>query len=129
MSDTIDPKTGKAHREFFAIDLGGVWTPIAPGIEVLHLAGHLDEAAGTGNLNRLVRWAPHARIDAVKVHEFYKEVLVVSGTLRVASQDDPGRIDDFPALSFACRPPGAKHGPFEAGPDGCLLFETMYYVD
>lgn len=128
MSGAIDPKTGKEHREFFIINQAEGWVETAPGIAVKHLAGSLDEAAGRGHLNRVVRWAPHARLDAVVVHPFYEEVFIASGSLHVVSQDDPGRSDEFPAYSFACRPPGAKHGPFWAGPEGCVLFETQFFA-
>lgn len=128
MALTRDAKTGKEHREFFEIDDKDGWSEVAPGILAKVLAGSIDEARGTGHLNRLVRWAPHARIDAVRVHDFYEEVLVVRGSLIVASQDPPHREETFPALSFACRPPGAKHGPFRAGPEGCVLFETQFYL-
>jgi hypothetical protein len=125
--DQRDPRTGKEHREFFNIDLSSGWETIAPGIEAKTLAGSLDEPAGKGHLNRLARWAPNAEIDAVRVHEFYEEVLVVEGTLLVASQEPPHRFEAFRAPAFACRPPHAKHGPFKAGPEGCLLLETSFF--
>ncbi len=64
----------------------------------------------------------------MKVHDFHEEVLIIEGALRVASQAPPHEVETFPALSFACRPPGAPHGPFEAGPDGCLALETVFYL-
>jgi hypothetical protein len=78
-------------------------------------------------LARLARWAPGARIDAVRVHDFHEEVVIIEGSLNVASQLPPHDVETFRALSFACRPPGARHGPFEAGPDGCLALETFFY--
>jgi hypothetical protein len=92
------------------------------------LAGGLDETNKRGFLNRLVRWAPGAAIDAVIVHEFYEEVFVVSGELFVAIEEDRTRFESFPAPSFACRPPGAPHGPFRAGSEGCVLFENQFYL-
>ena len=109
--DQRDPRTGKEHREFFNIDLSSGWETIAPGIEAKTLAGSLDEAAGKGHLNRLARWAPNAEIDAVRAHEFYEEGVVIRGTLLVASQQPPHRLEAFHAPAFACRPPHAKHGP------------------
>ncbi|WP_332119397.1 cupin domain-containing protein [Azorhizobium caulinodans] len=128
MAFPIDPGTGKEHREFFEIDEVDGWVEVAPGIEAKVLAGSIDEAARKGHLNRLVRWAPHARIDEVKVHDFYEEVFVARGSLIVAAQTPPHMPETFNAPSFACRPPGALHGPFQAGPDGCLLFETQFYL-
>src|SRR5882757_5037402 len=95
--DQRDPRTGKEHREFFNIDLSSGWETIAPGIEAKTLAGSLDEAAGKGHLNRLARWAPNAEIDAVREHAFYEEVVVVEGTLLVASQEPPHRFEAFHA--------------------------------
>lgn len=123
-----DPRTGKEHREFFEIDETSGWHELSPGIVAKVLAGSFDESRRIGWLNRVVRWAPHARIDAVREHNFYEEVLVIRGTLNVNSQTPPHRSESFGALSFACRPPGAKHGPFEAGPEGCVLFETLFYL-
>jgi hypothetical protein len=123
----MDEKTGKPHLEFFRVDEAG-WVEIAPGVRQRILAGGLDEANKRGFLNRLVRWAPGATIDSVIVHEFYEEVLVVSGELLVGAGDDRTRFESFPAPSFACRPPGARHGPFRAGPEGCLLFENQFFL-
>ena len=123
----LDPKTGKPHLEFFRVGEDG-WSEIAPGVHQKILAGGLDQTNRRGFLNRLVRWAPGATIDSLVVHEFYEEVLVVSGELLVARQDDRTRFERFPAPSFACRPPGAPHGPFRAGPEGCVLFENQFYL-
>lgn len=122
-----DAKVGKEHREFFTIDMASGWETVAPGIEAKVLAGAIDEAAKKGHLNRIVRWAPHAAIDAIRVHDFYEEVFVAAGTLLVATPEDCARFEAFAAPAFACRPPHAKHGPFKAGPEGCLLFETQFY--
>ena len=123
----LDAKTGKPHLEFFQVGEDD-WLEIAPGVSQKILAGGLDEANKRGFLNRLVRWAPAAAINAVIVHEFYEEVLVVSGELLVGAEDDRTRFQSFPAPSFACRPPGAPHGPFRAGPQGCVLFENQFYL-
>jgi hypothetical protein len=123
----IDPNTGKPHLEFFRVDEGG-WIEIAPGVKQKILAGGLDEANKRGFLNRLVRWAPDALLDEVKVHDFYEEVLVVSGEFLVGAEGDRTQFESFPAPSFACRPPGAPHGPFRAGPEGCVLFENQFYL-
>jgi ChrR Cupin-like domain len=123
-----DPKTGKEHLEFFNVDMNAGWVETSPGVEAKTLAGFLDETAGKGHLNRLSRWAPNAELDAVREHDFYEEVLVMKGLFYVASQQNPGVWEEFHAPTFACRPPHAKHGPFKAGPEGCLLFETMYFA-
>ncbi len=117
----------KEHREFFAVSEDG-WQQVAPGIEVKVLAGAFDEARRIGHQNRIARWAPNARLDEVKVHDYFEEVFIASGSLLVTSQANPSIVEAFPAFSFACRPPGAKHGPFQAGPDGCVMFETVFFA-
>jgi hypothetical protein len=92
-----DAKTGKEHREFFTIDMASGWETVAPGIEAKVLAGAIDEAAKKGHLNRIVRWAPHAAIDAIRVHDFYEEVFVAAGTLLVATPEDCARFEAFAA--------------------------------
>ncbi len=126
----VDPKTRKAHVEFFRVDFAEGFAPMpgAPGLQVRILAGTLDEVAKRGGISRLVRWAPGAHLDEVKVHDFYEEVLVAAGTFLVADPGDRTRFVAFPSPSFATRPPGVPHGPFKAGPEGCLLFETQYYL-
>jgi hypothetical protein len=34
--------------------------------------------------------------------------------------------ESFKSQTYACRPPGAFHGPFSSQ-QGCTLFETHYY--
>jgi hypothetical protein len=121
------PQLRKEHLEFFKIDMTSGWVEIAPGIHAKTVAGSTDDESRQGHMNRLVRWAPHAKIDAIRSHEFYEEVFVLDGSLWVASQDDPEAFTAFDAYSFACRPPNAKHGPFKAGETGCVLFETQFY--
>src|SRR5260370_41504484 len=88
-----DAKTGKEHKEFFNIDMSSGWETIAPGIEAKVLAGSLDQTIRKGHLNRIVRWAPHAEIAAIREHDFYEEVFVASAVLLVASQDEPPHLD------------------------------------
>jgi hypothetical protein len=50
----------------------------------------------------------------------------MSGDL-VVGNDAQGRGGTkFAPNTYACRPPGAKHGPFRSD-TGCLLFEIHYY--
>ena len=126
MDDTAKPFE-KEHREFFAIDEAG-WDEVAPGIRGKALAGRMDEAAGVGHQNRIARWEPNAVLNEVKVHPYHEEVFIAAGSLLVASEENPTEFETFPAFSFACRPPGAKHGPFKAGPEGCVMFETIFFA-
>jgi hypothetical protein len=126
----------KPHREFFriALDASGPdatgWRPVAGSdglIEELILADDLDEAGRRGSRTRLARWRPGARVPRPVVHDFHEEVFVVRGDL-VVGCDAQGRGGErFDAPTFACRPPGAVHGPF-ATSAGCVLLEFQYYA-
>lgn len=51
------------------------------GIPQRILADALDESAKRGHRTRLVRFAPGAKTNEPFVHDYWEEVLVVSGTL------------------------------------------------
>lgn len=126
-----DPGFGafaKRHREFFdALDETG-WTPVAgyAGVEEKILSGRLDQAAGTGAVTRLARWAAGATVDHPVRHDWCEEVFIVSGSLSIGTPDAKQDAVVLPAGTYACRPADVVHGPFfsEAG---CLLIEFMYY--
>jgi hypothetical protein len=61
------------------------------------------------------------------VHEYWEEVFLVSGDLTVGNDEHGNGGKSFAPLTYACRPPGAPHGPFKSV-GGCLLFEIHYYV-
>jgi hypothetical protein len=101
------------------------WTPVAgspsagaggPGIE----EKILSRDASTGDVTRLLRFAPGVRTAETIAHDFWEEVLIVEGSL-----EDLGLRRTFSAGMYACRPPGMRHGPY-ASPGGALLFETRY---
>jgi hypothetical protein len=87
-----------------------------PGIE----EKILTRDPATGDLTRLLRFAPGVRTSETIAHDFWEEVFIVEGSLMDLAL---GRT--FTAGMYACRPPGMKHGPY-ASPDGALLFETRY---
>ncbi len=75
-----------------------------------------------------MRFAPGVFTTAPFVHDHWEEVYLVSGDLTVGN-DAAGRGgESFPAGTYACRPPGAVHGPFKSE-GGCLLYEIHYYAD
>jgi len=119
----------KPHLEFHAVDPGGEgWhSPpgYPPGIEQKILAGGLDEAAMTGSRTRLVRFSPGAFTTTPFVHDYWEEVFLVSGDL-VVGDAAAGATETFGPNTHACRPPGARHGPFRSD-TGCLLLEFHYY--
>ena len=121
----------KPHLEFQRVDMSSGWQcpPGYPdGIEQKILAGALDEERHTGSRTRLLRFEPGVYTTAPFVHDYWEEVYLVEGDL-VVGNDAQGRGgESFAAGTYACRPPGAAHGPFKSE-GGCLLYEIHYYAD
>src|SRR6218665_2990413 len=113
----------KLHREFFAIDRAdAAWTPVpssAGHIEEIVLADNFDPATGTGSRTRLARWSAGALIARPVVHDFHEEVFIVEGDLVVGCDAEGEGGEAFGPYPFACRPPGAVHGPFVSR-TGCV---------
>jgi hypothetical protein len=121
---------GKPHLEFHRIDRSAGWErPVGypPGIEQKILAGALDETRGTGNRTRLLRFAPGVFTTAPFVHDYWEEVYLLEGDLTVGNDAAGNGGESFPPGTYACRPPGAAHGPFKST-GGCLLLEIHYYA-
>ncbi len=119
----------KDHREFHAVDLAGNWEvpPGYPaGIEQKILAGALDERDRRGTRTRLLRFAPGVFTTEPFVHEYWEEVFLVSGDLTVGNDSEGNGGEPFQPYTYACRPPGAAHGPFKSE-SGCLLLEIHYF--
>lgn len=74
----------------------------------------------TGNLTRLVRFAPGVKIPNVQNHDFCEEVYIMEGYMI-----DTGKKIVAPQGYYACRPVGMIHGPYDI-PVSCLCFETRY---
>ena len=119
----------KDHREFHTLDMGAGWQ-IPPGypegIQQKILSGSLDEAAKRGSRTRLLRFAPGVFTTAPFVHDYWEEVYLVSGDLIVGNDAKGDGGTAFPPNTYACRPPGAYHGPFKSK-TGCLLLEVHYF--
>jgi hypothetical protein len=119
----------KQHDEFYAVDLDSGWaTPpgYPDGIQQKILAGGLDEDARRGTRTRLLRFAPGVFTTEPFVHEYWEEVYLVSGDLTVGNDANGNGGERFAPNTYACRPPGAFHGPFRSD-EGCLLLEIHYY--
>jgi hypothetical protein len=120
----------KEHKEFYAVDLAGGWeTPpgYPAGIEQKILAGGLDEVNRIGNRTRLLRFAPGAYTTKPFVHDYWEEVYLLQGDLIVGNDARGEGGEPFSPHTYACRPPGAVHGPFKSR-DGCLLLEVHWYA-
>ncbi|MGI4779168.1 MAG: cupin [Janthinobacterium lividum] len=123
----------KLHREFFAIQPdfdSTAWSPVSASaglIEEILLADNLDGAARTGSRTRLARWSAGALIDRSVVHDFHEEVFIVESDLAVGCDAQGEGGESFGPYTFACRPPGAMHGPFVSR-TGCTLLQFQYYA-
>jgi hypothetical protein len=119
----------KEHKEFHALDLDEGWEVPAgypTGIEQKILAGSLDEENKRGSRSRLLRFQPGVYTTKPFVHEYWEEVFLVSGDLTVGNDENGRGGTAFQPNTYACRPPGAPHGPFKSE-GGCLLFEIHYF--
>lgn len=120
----------KPHIEFTPVDLASDWEVLPgypAGIEQKVLSGTLDEADRKGARTRLLRFAPGVHTTAPFVHEYWEEVFLVSGDLTVGNDAEGRGGVRFEPHTYACRPPGALHGPFRSE-GGCLLLEMHYFA-
>jgi hypothetical protein len=121
----------KSHLEFLSLEMESGWeTPpgYPDGIEQKIISGRLDEDKKCGIRSRLLRFKPGAHSTVTFVHEYWEEVILMSGDLIVGSTNDDAGTKTFAPYTYACRPPGIHHGPFKSE-GGCLLFEIHYYED
>ena len=119
----------KAHDEFYTLDLNTGWeTPAGypAGIQQKIIAGGLDEKNKRGTRTRLLRFAPGVYTTEPFVHEYWEEVFLVQGDLTVGNDANGEGGTSYAPFTYACRPPGAYHGPFKSE-QGCILLEIHYY--
>ena len=122
---------GKPHLEFFPLDMDDGWeTPegYPDGITQKVLVTDLDEDGKSASRSRFLRFVPGEYTTVPFVHDHWEEVFLVEGDLIVGNDENGEGGEKFTAPTFACRPPGAAHGPFKSD-GGCLLFELHYYQD
>ena len=119
----------KIHDEFHALDMNEGWDAIPgypPGITEKILSGSLDEAGKRGSRTRLLRFEPGVHTTRPFVHEYWEEVFLFKGDLTVGNDANGNGGVPFKPNTYACRPPGAAHGPFRSE-GGCILLEMHYY--
>ena len=119
----------KPHLEFHPVDMAGGWeTPpgYPAGIQQKILSGALDEENKRGSRSRLLRFQPGEFTTKPFVHDYWEEVFLVSGDLTVGNDEAGQGGESFKPFTYACRPPGAFHGPFKSE-TGCILFELHYF--
>lgn len=120
----------KPHLEFHSLDLAEGWeTPpgYPSGIKQKILAGALDETGKAGNRTRLLSFEPGVYTTVPFVHEYWEEVYLLSGDLIVGNDKDGNAGEKYTGPTYACRPPGAYHGPFKSD-TGCMLLEIHYFA-
>jgi hypothetical protein len=119
----------KPHMEFFQLNMEEGWASppgYPPHIQQKILASDINEQAKTGSRTRLLRFAPGGYTTAPFVHDHWEEVYLLKGDLTVGSDANGNGGEPFLAPTYACRPPGAVHGPFKSN-TGCMLYEIHYY--
>lgn len=119
----------KVLDEFHTPDLSVGWSVpegYPEGIKQKILAGSLDEEAGTGHRTRLLKIEAGVFTVDPFVHEYWEEVFLLEGDLIVGNDENGDGGEKFPPNTYACRPPGAPHGPFKSE-GGCMLFEMHYF--
>jgi hypothetical protein len=111
----------KPEREFFPVDDVG-WTPAQGGLVPGLFERILATDPNSGVASRMLRFDPgtDTSVAGPLVHDFWEEVYIVEGALH-----DLTLNQTFRAGTYACRPPGMRHGPWIAV-DGCLTFEVRY---
>ena len=124
-------KTLKEHKEFYKLNLDEDWEVpegYPSGIKQKIISGFLDEKNKIGKRTRLLKILPGTYTTEPFVHDFWEEVFLFSGDLRVGNNFDGIGGEKFTPLTYAVRPPGAYHGPF-ASDGGCIVLEIHYYSD
>ena len=119
----------KEHLEFVVPDMDAGWeTPpgYPAGIKQKILAGALDEQGKSGSRTRLLHFDPGVFTTVPFVHEHWEEVYVLRGDLWVGNDENGKGGRKCEANTYACRPPGAYHGPFRSE-GGCMLLEIHFY--
>lgn len=119
----------KLHDEFKTLDMEAGWEvpPGYPqGIKQKILSGALDEEGRKGSRTRLLKFDPGVYTTDPFVHTYWEEVFLVSGDLTVGNDRNGEGGESFKPFTYACRPPGAYHGPFKSE-KGCLLLEVHYF--
>ena len=119
----------RKHMEFHPIDTESGFENVAgypDGITQKIISGHLDEDNRTGGRTRLLRFQPGTYTTEPFVHDYWEEVYQLSGDLIVGNDANGEGGEKFGPNTYACRPPGAWHGPFKSE-TGCMLLESHYY--
>ncbi len=119
----------KEHKEFYELDMDSGWetpTGYPEGIKQKIISGVLDEKNKTGSRTRVLTIAPGCFTTEPFVHDYWEEVFIYKGDLRVGNDKNGKGGETFKAPTYAVRPPGSWHGPV-ASDGGCTVLEIHYY--
>ena len=109
----------KPHLEFHRLDLDHGWaTPegYPSGIQQKILASDIDERRKTGSCSRLLRFDPGVYTTApFRPRPLGVKSTCCRGDLTVGNDAMGQGGESFQVPLYACRPPGAYHGPFKSG--------------
>jgi len=124
---------GKINLDFQALDTAGGFEPRPGGVDGITqkiLGDAMDFSAKSGNRTRLLRMEPGCRTPEAHAHDYFEELYILEGDLIAIDNPDGGAIGErrFDAPSYACRAPGAMHGPVRTE-NGCLLLEFAWYPE
>lgn len=122
-------RTAKTNLDFSAIDLDEGFEPRPGGVAGITqkiLGDEMDVTARRGSRTRLLRMAPGCRTPEAHAHDYFEELYILEGDL--IAIDGPDSERRFEAPSYACRAPGAMHGPVRTD-GGCLLLEFAWFPD
>jgi len=119
----------RPNLDFTAMDLTAGFEPRPGGVAGITqkiLGDEMDASARRGSRTRLLRMEPGCVTPEAHVHDYYEELYILEGDL--IAIDGPGTERRFTAPSYACRAPGAMHGPVRTE-TGCLMLEFAWYPD
>ena len=68
--------------------------------------------------------APYAKT-AIQKHSSHEEVIIVQGSLYWLAKDKTV-LKKLEVGAYVDRQPNIAHGPFEAGPEGCLMYVRFH---
>jgi hypothetical protein len=111
----------KKHDEFHTLDMDSGWEALPgypEGIAQKVLSGEIDETAKRGSRTRLLKFAPGEYTTKPFVHDYWEEVFLVTGDLTVGNDEHGKGGTAYQPFTYACRPPGAYHGPFRSDKKG-----------
>lgn len=73
----------------------------------------------------LLYWMSPGSTSKIQSHDQYEEVVIAQGSLNWLNEDN-GVQKILRVGDYVDRKPNVKHGPFQAGPDGCMMFVRFH---